>query len=225
MCDLCHSLDVCDIQLRIADRLCKNGSGLRHDRLLESIRGVFLNIGCGDPVCLKLIQKFYRSTIKSCRCHNMITISKNVHQCHGQCCHSGGTRYTSDSAFQFRHPLLEGFDRRIVDPRVGVACAFVCEDLLQLLCCIVTECTGLVDRNLCRAVRIAVLASMKQSCVKTVFFHSCAPLFSFAVLMVLLYTYKHTMSIGNVCFFQIFSFFCFQLSEHIKKAAEHILLF
>ena len=59
----------------------------------------------------------------------------------------------------------------------------------------------------------------------TVFFHSCAPLFSFAVLMVLLYTYKHTMSIGNVCFFQIFSFFYFQLSEHIKKGSRTHLAF
>ena len=149
----------------------------------------------------------------------MITIFKNVHHCHGQCCHSGGTRHASNSTFQFRHPLLKRFDRRIIDSCVRISCTFIGKNLLQFLCRIMTECTGLVDRYLCRAVRITVLAPMKQSCIKTVFFHSCAPLFSLAVLMVLLYTYKHTMSIGFIGFFYFFPFF-----YHRKGSRTHLFL-
>ena len=78
MCQLCPCLNVCDIQLRIADRLSEDGPCIVGDCLFYKAEISAIHENGLDPESLQIMKQIDRSSVKARACDDLLSASYDI---------------------------------------------------------------------------------------------------------------------------------------------------
>ena len=120
--DRCDSLDIEHVSARVPDRLAEESLGGSANRRLPGAKIVRI-----DPRQLHIhlaqhvLELIYRAAVQRRRRDDMVTRCEEREERRRLCRQSAGERYRAAATLETRDTLFEHRERRVHDPRVGVA--------------------------------------------------------------------------------------------------------
>jgi len=152
MCDLCEGDKIGYIELGIADRLGKQGSGLWCDGFSERFRIAGIDKGhLAAQLRHGVVKKLIRAAIKVVGGDNLIANLRDIEDSKCCCCLAGSNSQRARPAFESGNALFEDIRRRIHDPRVDIAKLFQGEQIRRMFRVLEHIGSGLVNRDSARA--------------------------------------------------------------------------